>query len=149
MIEMSEQSELEIEWTTGDGAMVLGPRYHDGNLVSVHIDKQQVEVVIDAVGGGQTRFRFLCAEFGSIGLVSHAIVSDVFAFPIHRSDDPDPAMSEAIHVLNGGMTPLGDIVTESRFMLGHHESLLVFFTCPYGGPFSILCHQMIVTRRGY
>jgi hypothetical protein len=149
MIVMSEQSELEIEWTTDDSAMVRGPRYHDGRLVSIHIDRQQVEVVIDAVGGGQTRFRFLGAEFGSIGLVSHAIVSDVFAFPIHKSDDPDPAMSEAIHVLNGGMIPMGDIIMESGFMLRQHESLLVFFTCSYGGPFSILCHRMIVTRRGY
>ena len=149
VIETTERSEVEVEWTIVDGGIIRGPRYHDGKLSSVHIGKQHVEVVIGTVGGGETCFRFPGAELGSIGLVSDAIISDVFAFPIHRSDNPDAAMSEAIHVLNGGMIPLGDIITESRFMLRHHESLLVLFTCAYGGPFCILGHQMTVTRRGY
>ena len=147
--ETEKQTETVVEWTIGDHAMVVGPRYHDGDVASIRIGKRDVELVVDVVGGGQTCFRFRGAEFGSVGLISHAIISDVFAFPIHKSDDPDRALSEAIHILNGGTTPLGDIVTESRFMLNHHEDLMVFFTCSYGGPFSVLCHQMVVTRRGY
>ena len=147
---MDEAGQIAADWTSDEIGFVRGVRYHDASLASLSLGADEAVVVLDAAGGGSTAFRLSgSVEFGSIGLVASAIISDVIALRIDRHTDLTPLVQEAIHVLFGGMYAEGDLVMADRLLMREEGRLLVGFSCSYGGPFSFLADQMTTTREGY
>jgi hypothetical protein len=147
---MVEAGAIAVDWTLNESGFIRGVRYHDGRLAKLDFSTNDALVVIDAVGGGGTTFQFSgSVEFGSIGMVSSAIISDVIAVRIDRHTDLTTGVQEAIHVLLGGMYPLTDLTMADRLLLREEGRLLVSFNCSYGGPFSFLADHMATTREGY
>ena len=142
--------ETAVDWTMNEHGFVQGVRYHDGRLASWQFEKDEASFVIDTIGGGGTRFSFSGrVEFGSVGFVSDALISYVWARRLDRCDDLSNDLQEAIHVFFGGMYARDDLVMSDRLLLREEGRLLVYFTCSYGGPFSILADEMLTAKMGY
>ena len=142
--------EAAVDWSLDEYGFVQGVRYHDGRLASWQFQRDEASFVIDTIGGGGTRFGFSGkVEFGSVGFVSDATISNVWARRLDRCDDLSNDLQEAIHVFLGGMYAPDDLVMSDRLVLREEGRLLVHFTCSYGGPFSVLADEMKTMKAGY
>lgn len=137
------------KWSTDAYGFVTGVRYHDGHLAELAFDHENARVAVAVVGGGTTCFHFRGGiAFGSLGVVSRAIINGVRAVRLERSSEVSAELRHALDVLYGGMAT-GDAAAADRLLQGKAGSVLAYFDCSYGGPFSILADDMWLTRTGY
>jgi hypothetical protein len=144
------EAQLSTRWSTDENGMVIGVRYHDGELQQLTYSVEQLTFVVRSVDAAVLKVAVLALLDCRIELWGGNIVSDIFYWPVTQAPIGLPVRKEAwTNLWHGRGTPDGQLEQEIR-TVGERcpNGKLLHVEFSYGGSLTALAAEITFDQIG-